>query len=111
MEKNSTINFSDILNIQKGKEENEFKYILKNSKCYEEISNKDTRFVDPSFDSVFKFIFMDTKLINKKDGKARLLNLLNSLIFPKEQETKFTNLVYNSNESNILTIVKQLFFL
>ncbi len=54
---------------------------------------------------------MDTKLINKKDGKARLLNLLNSLIFPKEQETKFTNLVYNSNESNILTIVKQLFFL
>ena len=60
MEKNSTINFSDILSIQKGKEENEFKYIFKNSKCYEEIINKDTRFVDPSFDSVFKIIFMDT---------------------------------------------------
>ena len=106
MEKDYTINFTDILNIQKGEKPNEFKYFLKNSKCYNEISEKNTQFVDPSYDSVFKTVFMGSEFFNGKNGKDRLLNLLNSLIFPKEKGIKFTNLSYNSNESNALTIKK-----
>lgn len=98
------INFSDIIGMEK--RNNSFELKLKDGESLSEPLIPNIKFVDPSFDSVFKNIFCQGNIINNKSGKERLINLLNSLIFPNEKEIRFTNISYISNESNPLTIEK-----
>ena len=107
MEESKPINFYDIIDIQYGEKENEVKYILKNNQSFTENFDKNNKFVDPSYDAVFKSIFSDGNIFNKKEGKDRLLNLLNSIIFPKEKTKKFINITFYQNESNIMTTEKR----
>ena len=59
MEESKPINFYDIIDIQYGEKENEVKYILKNNQSFTENFDKNNKFVDPSYDAVFKAIFSD----------------------------------------------------
>lgn len=107
MEESKSINFYDIIEIHDGEKENEVEYILKNNESYIEKYDKTNKFVDPSYDAVFKTIFSEDKILNQKDGKARLINLLNSIIFPKEKTKRFTKITFHQNENNIMTIEKR----
>ena len=54
--------------------------------------------MDPSYDSVFKAIFEDGNELERIYGNKRLLNLLNSLIFPNEESKCFIEVKSISNE-------------
>ena len=52
---------------------------------------------------MFKAIFGDGNNIDEKGGKERLLNLLNSLVFPNEESKCFTKIHSISNEKSNIT--------
>lgn len=99
------IYFSDIIGMEK--RSNSFEVKLKNGESLTELLGSTDKFVDPSFDSIFQNIFCEGNSINNKSGKERLINLLNSLIFPNEKEIKFINISFTSNQNNLLTIGKK----
>ena len=67
-------------------------------KCLQFLTESCAKFVDPSYDSVFKAIFGDGNEIEGIKGNSRLLDLLNSLIFPKEKDKAFVEVMSISNE-------------
>ena len=105
--KDGPINFTDIIGVKEDKHEKTCKYILLNQEPYYEEKNLSSQFVDPSYDPIFKKLFSDGFPFNGKKGIDRLLDLLNSIIFPNEENKKFINIIYNSNESNNLDANKK----
>ena len=99
------INFSDIIGVEEEKYKTLYKYMLRNQKPYIEEIELSSQFVAPSYDSIFKKIFSDGYSFNGKKGIDRLIDLLNSIIFPNDKDKKFINIVFNSNESNKLDII------
>ena len=97
------VEFSEIGKIEKGKIKGEIKFILKNGEIITENINSCSKFVEPTYDSVFKSIFGDGNLINEKEGKDRLINLLNSLIFPNEESKCIIDINSISNEKSKIT--------
>ena len=98
------IKFSEIVKIEKGKLKDEINFILENGEIITEKIESCSKFVDPAYDSVFKAIFGDGNIIDEKGGKERLLNLLNSLLFPNEETKGFIDIHSISNEkSKIIT--------
>ena len=93
------VEFSEIVKIEEGKTKSEIKFILENGEIITENIHSCSKFVEPSYDSVFKTIFGDGNFINEKEGKDRLINLLNSLIFPNE-ESKIIDINSISNEKS-----------
>ena len=96
------VEFSEIVKIEEGKTKSEIKFILENGEIITENIHSCSKFVEPSYDSVFKTIFGDGNSINEKEGKDRLINLLNSLIFPNE-ESKIIDINSISNEKSKIT--------
>ena len=96
------VEFSEIVKIEEGKTKSEIKFILENGEIITENIHSCSKFVEPSYDSVFKTIFGDGNSINEKEGKDRLINLLNSLIFPNE-ESKIIDINSLSNEKSKIT--------
>ena len=96
------VEFSEIVKIEEGKTKSEIKFILENGEIITENIHSCSKFVEPSYDSVFKTIFGDGNFINEKEGKDRLINLLNSLIFPNE-ESKIIDINSISNENSKIT--------
>ena len=94
------IEFSEIVKVELGKIEGEIKFILESGEIITENIESCSKFVDPSYDSVFKTIFEDGNLLEEKDGNQRLLNLLNSLIFPNEKSKCFTEVKPIRNEKS-----------
>ena len=97
---NDSMNFSDIIKIEKS--ENDYIFKLKENKEISQNIDECDKFIDPSFDQVFKEIFSPTIKTKKKSGNDRLLSLLNSLLFPNEKENKFIKVVPCWNESPIM---------
>ena len=97
------IKFSEIVKIEKGKLKDEINFILENGKIITEKIESCSKFVDPAYDSVFKAIFGDGNIIDEKGGKERLLNLLNSLLFPNEETKGFIDIHSISNEKSKIT--------
>ena len=96
----NSIEFCEINKIETNKEKNEIKFILKNGKIIIKKTESCAKFVDPSYDSVFKAIFGDGNEIEGIKGDSRLLDLLNSLIFPKEKDKAFIEVMSISNEKS-----------
>ena len=97
------IKFSEIVKIEKGKLKDEINFILENGEIITEKIESCSKFVDPAYDSVFKAIFGDGNIIDEKGGKERLLNLLNSLLFPNEETKGFIDIHSISNEKSKIT--------
>ena len=97
------IKFSEIVKIEKGKLKDEINFILENGEIITEKIESCSKFVDPAYDSVFKEIFGDGNIIDEKGGKERLLNLLNSLLFPNEETKGFIDIHSISNEKSKIT--------
>ncbi len=95
------VEFNEIIEIKLGEIEGQIKFILENGKIITENIESCLKFVDPSYDSVFKAIFEDEIPLEGIDGNQRLLNLLNSLIFPNEEFKCFTEVKYISEENKI----------
>ena len=93
------VEFNEIIEIKLGEIEGQIKFILENGKIITENIESCLKFVDPSYDSVFKDIFEDEIPLEGIDGNQRLLNLLNSLIFPNEEFKCFTEVKYISEEN------------
>ena len=84
------IDLLDILKVEGPEHNNKLKFTLRNkSEIYSEYSS----IVDPSFDQIFKKIFKDDKT---------LIHLLNSLLFPDDNENKIIKIERISNENTIL---------
>ena len=97
------IKFSEIVKIEEGKLKDEINFILENGEIITEKIESCSKFVDPAYDSVFKAIFGDGNIIDEKGGKERLLNLLNSLLFPNEETKGFIDIHSISNEKSKIT--------
>ena len=97
------IKFSEIVKIEKGKLKDEINFILENGEIITKKIESCSKFVDPAYDSVFKAIFGDGNIIDEKGGKERLLNLLNSLLFPNEETKGFIDIHSISNEKSKIT--------
>lgn len=92
------VEFSQIVKIESGKIKNQIKFILESGEIITENIESCSKFVDPAYDSVFKTIFEDGNILEKKGGNQRLLDLLNSLIFPNEESKRFIEVNSISNE-------------
>ena len=97
------VEFSEIVKIELGKIKDEINFTLESGEIITENIESCSKFVDPAYDSVFKAIFGDGNIIDEKGGKERLLNLLNSLIFPNEESKCFTDIHSISNEKSKIT--------
>ena len=97
------VEFSEIVKIESGESKDEINFTLENGEIITENIKSCSKFVDPSYDSVFKTIFGDGNFIDETEGKKRLLNLLNSLIFPNEEEKCFIEIRSISNEKSKIT--------
>ena len=95
---NILINFHDIIKIEKGEKYDEIKFTLQNGKFIKAKTNDCNKFVDPSYDIVFKAIFGEGIICIEKNGNDRLLDLLNSLIFPQKKDEHFVDVTPVSNE-------------
>ena len=62
------VEFSEIIKIQLGKISGQIKFILENGEVITENIKSCLKFVDPSYDSVFKAIFEDGNVLEEKDG-------------------------------------------
>lgn len=93
-----TVEFSEIIKIELGEKDDEIKFILESGEIITEKIKSCLQFVDPSYDTVFKTIFQEGDILGKIGGSERLLNLLNSLIFPNEKSKSFTEIKSISNE-------------
>ena len=92
------INFCDIFKIEKGDKIGEIKFTLKDGNTT--ITSDCNRIADLSYDCVFKTIFGEGNECLEIDGNARLLNLLNSLLFPQKKDKYFIEVVSVSNEKS-----------
>ena len=92
------INFCDIFKIEKGDKIGEIKFTLKDGTTT--ITSDCNRIADLSYDCVFKTIFGEGNECLEIDGNARLLNLLNSLLFPQKKDKYFIEVVSVSNEKS-----------
>ena len=92
------INFNDIFKIEKGDKIGEIKFTLKDGTTT--ITSDCNRIADLSYDCVFKTIFGEGNECLEIDGNARLLNLLNSLLFPQKKDKYFIEVVSVSNEKS-----------
>ena len=92
------INFNDIFKIEKGDKIGEIKFTLKDGNTT--ITSDCNRIADLSYDCVFKTIFGEGNECLEIDGNARLLNLLNSLLFPQKKDKYFIEVVSVSNEKS-----------
>ena len=63
-------------------------------------TNDCNQFVDPSYNIVFKAIFGEDIICIEKNGNDRLLDLLNSLIFPQKKDKYFINVTPVNNEKS-----------
>ena len=97
------VEFSQIVKIESGKIKNEIKFILESGEIITENIESCSKFVDPAYDSVFKTIFEDGNILEEKGGNQRLLDLLNSLIFPNEESKRFIEVNSISNERTKIT--------
>lgn len=97
-ESQDKINFNDISKIEKAEKDGEMKFTLENGKTI--ITSDCIPFVDPSYDCSFKTIFGEGNSILGFNGNDRLLNLLNSLIFPQQTDKYFIDIVSVSNEKS-----------
>ena len=100
--KPNTIKFSRITKIEKG-EKNIINFILENGETINENIESCVKFIDPSYDSVFKTIFNDGESLEGIDGKTRLLDLLNSLIFPTDKNKYIAEIISIGNEKGNIT--------
>jgi hypothetical protein len=98
--KSKVIDFSDIIRIEKEGKDGWINFTLTSGDIIRENIKSCTKFIDPSYDSIFKSIFGDGNMCNGKDGNDRLLDLLNSLIIPNEKDKIFTKVVSISNEKS-----------
>ena len=78
--------FSEIIKIEKNNLS--YKFNLRDKTTIENEIDNCEKFIDPSYDSIFKNIFGCSHKIEEIDEKERVLSLLNSLIFPNETEEK-----------------------
>ncbi len=101
-ESQDQINFYDIRKTEKTEKDGEIKFTLEKGKTI--ITSDCIRIADPSYDCVFKTIFGEGNKCNGIDGNARLLNLLNSLIFPQQNDKNFIEVVSVSNEKSKINI-------
>ena len=101
-ESQDKINFYDICKIEKTENDGEIKFTLEDGKTT--ITSDCICITDPSYDCVFKTIFGEGNKCLGIDGNARLLNLLNSLIFPQQNDKHFIEVVSVSNEKSKINI-------
>jgi len=94
----NSINFHEIIKIEEEENDDKIKFTLQNRNIIKIKKNECIQFVDPSYDTVFKDIFGEGNVCNEKNGNDRLLNLLNSLIFPQKEDKYFTQVTSVSNE-------------
>ena len=74
---------------------------MANKEWIEKDLNNCDKFVDPSYDSIFKNIFAMNNTIMEITQEQRVVSLLNSLIFPNNSEgKKFISAKTIFNESN-----------
>ena len=97
-----SIQFSEIIKIEIDKSKKGINFILENGEIITEYIESCQKFIDPSYDSVFKTIFGDGNMIDGVNGNQRLLDLLNSLVFPKEINRRFTEIVSIGNEKGVI---------
>ena len=97
LKEQTKINFNDIISIKKITND-QYIFNLKNNKKI--IQNEVKEIVEPTLDPIFKSIFTDEKEIDGINGKKRLLSLLNSILLPGNEESKFTEIIFLPNESN-----------
>ena len=97
-----SIQFSEIIKIEIDKSKNAINFILENGEIISKDIESCQKFIDPSYDSVFKTIFGDGNMIDGVNGNQRLLDLLNSLVFPKEINRRFTEIVSIGNEKGVI---------
>ena len=98
----SDINFVNIIDMEKPNIDGAITYKLKDGKSLSEIIDISERFIDPSYDSVFKTIFGDGNTVNNINGNQRLLDLLNSIVYANNTSKKFIKITTRSNEANIM---------
>ena len=85
------IDLLDILKVEGPEHNNTLKFTLRNkSEIYSEYSS----IVDPSYDQIFKRMFEDDQ---------KLIHLLNSLLFPDDNENKIITIERISNENTIIS--------
>ena len=94
----NSINFHEIIKIEEEENDDEIKFTLQKRNIIKIKKSECIQFVDPSYDSVFKEIFGEGNVCNEKNGNDRLLNLLNSLIFPQQEDKYFTKVTSVINE-------------
>ena len=95
MKKTQQFNFTELISIKKSSE-NETRFILNE---INEITEKDiNQVIEPTYDSIFKSIFTEESNVNGKNGRNRLLNMLNSILFPENEESKITEILLLPNE-------------
>jgi len=95
--KNHEILFSNILTIEN--KDNFYNFYMKDGTMIEQNIKNATKFVDPSCASIFNMLFLDSTKILNENGQTRLLHLLNSLIFLKDDE-KIIKIERLSNEKD-----------
>lgn len=96
--KKNSINFYEIIKVEEAEIDDQIKLTLQNGNIIKTKRKDCIQFVDPAYDQVFKAIFEEGNECNGKNGNDRLLNLLNSLIFPQEKDKYFTKVTSVSNE-------------
>ena len=88
---------------------NKPQYILNESK---EIREEEIdQIVESTYDSIFKSIFTVENILNGKSDKDRLINMLNSILFPGNEESKIkeTSLLpneYHKISDNLVKYIK-----
>ena len=104
--KKKSINFHEIIKIEEAENDDKIKFTLQNRKIIKTKKNDCIQFVDPSYDKAFKAIFGEDNVCNEKNGNDRLLNLLNSLIFPQQKDKYFTKVTSACNEKGKISKMK-----
>ena len=85
----------DLISIKKSIN-NKPQYILNESK---EIREEEIdQIVESTYDSIFKSIFTVENILNGKSDKDRLINMLNSILFPGNEESKIKEISLLPNE-------------
>ena len=94
------IKFYDIVAIEKNNNINYVFHYANNQRDEQDLDNCE-KFVDPSYDSIFKNIFASNNKMLGISQEQRVVSLLNSIIFPDNSENKkFISAKTIFNESN-----------
>ena len=92
------IKFYDIVAIEKNNNINYVFHYANNQRDEQDLDNCE-KFVDPSYDSIFKNIFASNNMMSGITQEQRVVSLLNSIIFPDNSEKK------NSSVSKIYMLL------